>query len=124
MHLKLISAVIPSIFLSVVPVFGQDQAARPTYRGAVFGESERIRADFEAYRALEATAGGSGLEVENFQNIRLLVADLPTSGPRLTDCTLFGSFPEPDRHPAASAKPFEFLPHRDFRSNGHYFPHI
>ena len=46
------------------------------------------------------------------------------SGPRLTDCTLFGSFPEPDRHPAASAKPFEFLPHRDFRSNGHYFPHI
>ena len=27
------------------------------------------------------------------------------SGPRLTDCTLFGSFPEPDRHTAASAKP-------------------
>ena len=47
-----------------------------------------------------------------------------SSGPRLTDCTLFGSFPEPDRHTAASAKPFEFLPHRDFRSNGHYFPHI
>ena len=46
------------------------------------------------------------------------------SGPRLTDCTLFGSFPEPDRHTAASAKPSEFVPHRDFRSNGHYFPHI
>ncbi len=47
-----------------------------------------------------------------------------SSGPRLTDCTLFGSFPEPDRHTAASAKPSEFVPHRDFRSNGHYFPHI
>ena len=46
------------------------------------------------------------------------------SGPRLTDCTLFGSFSEPDRHTAASAKPSEFVPHRDFRSNGHYFPHI
>ena len=50
--------------------------------------------------------------------------DHVSSGPRLTDCTLFRSFPEPDRHTAASAKPFEFLPHRDFRSNGHYFPHI
>ena len=47
-----------------------------------------------------------------------------SSGPRLTGCTLFGSFHEPDRHTAASATPSEFLPHRDFRSNGHYFPHI
>ena len=46
------------------------------------------------------------------------------SGPRLTDCTLFGSFPEPDRHTAALANPSEFLPHRNFRSNGHYFLHI
>ena len=38
------------------------------------------------------------------------------SGPRLTDGTLFGSFPEPDRHTAALANPSEFLPHRDFRS--------
>ena len=75
---------------------------------------------------VEAVAAGRSLdvdEVREFADGRVFTGR-EASGPRLTDCTLFGSFPEPDRHPAASAKPFEFLPHRDFRSNGHYFPHI
>ena len=83
--------------------------------GDWFSASEESSIDFDRFAEVLAPdftmVGPDGRLVE-------------ASGPRLTDCTLFGSFPEPDRHTAASAKPFEFLPHRDFRSNGHYCPHI
>ena len=79
---------------------------------------------FEFNKDLGRRIGCEGRSLSKLRRAEIMLFRQFPSGPRLTDCTLFGSFPEPDRHPAASAKPFEFLPHRDFRSNGHYFPHI
>ena len=79
MHMKLISFVVAFTFLFVVPVFGQEPGAQPTYRGRVSGESGRIRADFGAYLALQTVPVGTGLEVANFQNIKLRVADVPVN---------------------------------------------
>ncbi len=77
MHTRLILSVVLTSCLFVVPVFSQDSASEPTYSGRVSGESGDIRTDFEALRALQAARSGSGLEVENYLNIKLLVADVP-----------------------------------------------